>query len=50
MLRGLPFRTRVVGDQDTQELLRWLLLLGSAPTTPKLATVAPEVLAQILEA
>ena len=40
-----------VGDQDTQGLLlHWLLLLGPAPPSPKLAAAPLEVLAQILEA
>ena len=39
-----------VGDRDTQELLRWLLLRGPAPPAPKLAAAPPEVLARILEA
>ena len=39
-----------VGDRDTQELLRWLLLWGPAPSAPKLAAVPPGVLARILEA
>ena len=34
-----------VGDRDTQELLRWLLLRGPAPPSPKLAATPPEVLA-----
>ena len=39
-----------VGDRDTQELLRWLLLLGPALPTPELAAAPPDVLARILEA
>ena len=39
-----------VGDQDTQELLRWLLLLGPAPPAPELAAAPLEVLARIPEA
>ena len=39
-----------VGDQDTQELLRWLLLLGPAPPALELAAAPPEVLARIPEA
>ena len=42
---------RMVGDRDTQELLpRWLLLLGPAPLSPKLAAAPPKVLARIPEA
>ena len=44
-------KKRMVGDQDTQELLlHWLLLLGPAPPAPTLAAAPPEVLARILEA
>ena len=39
-----------VGDRDTQELLRWLLLWGPAPPAPELAAVPREVLARIPEA
>ena len=39
-----------VGDQDTQELLHWLLLWGPAPPAPKLSAVPLGVLARILEA
>ena len=39
-----------VGDRDTQELLRRLLLRGPAPPAPKLAAAPPEVLARIPEA
>ena len=41
---------RMVGDRDTQELLRWLLFLGPAPPSPKLAAAPLKVLAPILEA
>ena len=34
-----------VGDQDTQELLRRLVLRVSAPPAPELAAAPPEVLA-----
>ena len=39
-----------VSDQDTQGLLRWLLLLGPAPPSPELAAAPPEVLARTPEA
>ena len=39
-----------VGDQGTQELLRWLLLWGPTPPAPELAAAPPDVLARILEA
>ena len=39
-----------VGDRDTQELLRRLLLQVSAPPAPKLAATPPLVLARIPEA
>ena len=39
-----------VGDRDTQELLRWLLLLGPAPPAPELVAASLEVLARIPKA
>ena len=39
-----------VGDRDTQELLRRLLLRGPTPPAPELAAAPPEVLARIPEA